>query len=130
MAQLSLRSGLLLAVPNPSGAEGAVVESAIQAALLAADAAGIRGRDITPFLLKVGSNPPASCLPIVDAFAFLHVEGERVHKGSVSGGERVSDPGKRQGWRTDGERSCTSACIIFQADVSSDVCTTDVSGAV
>jgi pseudouridylate synthase len=53
LQQLSLRSGLLLAVPNPNGAEGATMEAAIRIALQDADAAGIHGRDITPFLLKV-----------------------------------------------------------------------------
>jgi pseudouridine-5'-phosphate glycosidase/sugar/nucleoside kinase (ribokinase family) len=48
---LQISSGMLVAVPNddPSGGN---VEEAIQAALIEADALGVRGRDVTPFILK------------------------------------------------------------------------------
>eukprot|EP00095_Tigriopus_kingsejongensis_P001583 maker-scaffold831_size90909-snap-gene-0.15 protein:Tk01583 transcript:maker-scaffold831_size90909-snap-gene-0.15-mRNA-1 annotation:"pseudouridine-metabolizing bifunctional" len=50
--QLGLQSGVLLGVPIPEGAEAPSVESAIQAALEEASAAGIQGRDVTPFVLR------------------------------------------------------------------------------
>lgn len=48
---LQLPQGMLVAVPNHDPA-GANVERAIQAALLEADERGIRGQDVTPFILK------------------------------------------------------------------------------
>lgn len=49
--ELGLPNGMLVAVPNDDPAGGAV-ESAIQEALAEAEAAGIEGRDVTPFILK------------------------------------------------------------------------------
>jgi len=51
---LGLASGMVLAVPIPAGdaAEGAEVESAIKQALREADAKGIAGNKVTPFLLE------------------------------------------------------------------------------
>jgi pseudouridine-5'-phosphate glycosidase len=48
---LGLPSGMLVAVPNMDPA-GANVERAIQAALHEAQERGIRGQDVTPFVLK------------------------------------------------------------------------------
>lgn len=47
-------SGLLIAVPIPeaSQADGETIEQAIQSALTLADEQGIRGRDVTPFILS------------------------------------------------------------------------------
>ena len=52
--RLGLASGMLVGVPIPEAAEaeGARVQGAIDAALAEADGAGVRGRDVTPFLLK------------------------------------------------------------------------------
>ncbi|XP_041692879.2 pseudouridine-metabolizing bifunctional protein C1861.05 [Coregonus clupeaformis] len=51
---LGLQSGLLLAVPIPKehAAAGQQIEDAIQAALAEANAKGIRGGDVTPFILQ------------------------------------------------------------------------------
>uniref|UniRef100_A0A8C8C4J4 Carbohydrate kinase PfkB domain-containing protein n=1 Tax=Oncorhynchus tshawytscha TaxID=74940 RepID=A0A8C8C4J4_ONCTS len=51
---LGLQSGLLLAVPIPKehAAAGEQIENAIQAALAEANVKGIRGRDLTPFVLQ------------------------------------------------------------------------------
>eukprot|EP00063_Salmo_salar_P006436 XP_013981271.1 PREDICTED: pseudouridine-metabolizing bifunctional protein C1861.05-like isoform X2 [Salmo salar] len=51
---LGLQSGLLLAVPIPKehAAAGQQIENAIQAALAEANVKGIRGRDLTPFILQ------------------------------------------------------------------------------
>ena len=51
---LGLKSGLLVAVPIPESAEAEAgkVQGAIEQALAEADAAGVAGRDTTPFLLK------------------------------------------------------------------------------
>ena len=48
---LGLSSGMLVAVPNHDPA-GEHVERAIKEALLEAEAAGIEGRDVTPFILR------------------------------------------------------------------------------
>jgi pseudouridylate synthase / pseudouridine kinase len=49
---LRLQSGLLFAVPNPAPMpDDAAVERAVQEALRAADAQGVRGKDVTPFIL-------------------------------------------------------------------------------
>lgn len=48
---LDMPNGMLVAVPNDDPA-GDAVENAIQSALKEADAAGIEGRDVTPFILK------------------------------------------------------------------------------
>ena len=48
---LDMPNGMLVAVPNDDPA-GEAVESAIQSALREADAAGVEGRDVTPFILK------------------------------------------------------------------------------
>lgn len=51
-AQLGLESGVVVALPNWSaGAAGAKIEAAIEQALRDADERGIRGKEITPFLL-------------------------------------------------------------------------------
>jgi pseudouridine-5'-phosphate glycosidase/sugar/nucleoside kinase (ribokinase family) len=50
--RLGLDHGFVLGVPNPEPADAAVVERAIEGALEDAKAAGIHGRDTTPFLLK------------------------------------------------------------------------------
>ncbi|XP_041795277.1 pseudouridine-metabolizing bifunctional protein C1861.05 [Chelmon rostratus] len=51
---LGLQSGVLLAVPIPEehAAAGQQIEEAIQAAVTEASAKGIRGRDVTPFILQ------------------------------------------------------------------------------
>jgi pseudouridine-5'-phosphate glycosidase len=49
--QLQLSQGMLVGVPNDDPA-GANVEAAIQAALIEAEKLEIRGRDVTPFILK------------------------------------------------------------------------------
>lgn len=48
---LDMPNGMLVAVPNDDPA-GEAVENAIQSALKEADAAGVEGRDVTPFILK------------------------------------------------------------------------------
>lgn len=50
----SVGSGLLIAVPIPlaSQADGQIIEEAIQLALRSAEEAGIRGKDVTPFILS------------------------------------------------------------------------------
>lgn len=48
---LGMSTGMLVAVPNHDPA-GSSVEAAIQEALQEASAAGIEGRDVTPFILK------------------------------------------------------------------------------
>lgn len=50
--ELGLLHGMLVAVPNDDPA-GANVEEAIQAALNDAEAQGVSGRDVTPFILKL-----------------------------------------------------------------------------
>ena len=52
--QLQLQSGMLIGVPIPEAAqaEAATVQTAIESALSEADAEGVAGRDITPFLLR------------------------------------------------------------------------------
>jgi pseudouridine-5'-phosphate glycosidase/pseudouridine kinase len=49
---LGLRNGFVLAVPNPAPAGSEAVETATTQALSEARAAGVEGRDVTPFLLK------------------------------------------------------------------------------
>lgn len=49
--ELGMSNGMLVAVPNDDPA-GQNVEAAIQEALEEADAAGIEGRDVTPFILR------------------------------------------------------------------------------
>ncbi|CAK6950857.1 uncharacterized protein zgc:136858 isoform X2 [Scomber scombrus] len=51
---LGLQSGVLLAVPIPEehAAAGQQIEEAIQTAVTEASAKGIRGRDVTPFILQ------------------------------------------------------------------------------
>ncbi|XP_063052293.1 uncharacterized protein zgc:136858 [Engraulis encrasicolus] len=51
---LGLQSGLLLAVPIPQehSATGGEIEDAIQRALAEASSKGIKGRDVTPFILQ------------------------------------------------------------------------------
>jgi len=49
---LRLRNGAVIAVPPPATLEGDAAEAAIQTALLEAAAAGVSGRDVTPFLLR------------------------------------------------------------------------------
>jgi len=53
-SSLGLSSGILLGVPIPSeeAAAGAKIETAIKTALKEADARGISGREITPFILS------------------------------------------------------------------------------
>lgn len=47
-----MRNGMVVAVPNPSPMEeGAEVDAAIRLALEEAERRGLRGRDVTPFLL-------------------------------------------------------------------------------
>ncbi|PNW87481.1 hypothetical protein CHLRE_02g144000v5 [Chlamydomonas reinhardtii] len=52
--RLGLGSGMLLAVPIPAAAaaEGEVVEAATRAALAEAEARGVKGNEVTPFLLE------------------------------------------------------------------------------
>ena len=52
--QLELENGMVIGVPIPAehAAAGAEVESAIETALREADDSGIKGNDVTPFLLK------------------------------------------------------------------------------
>lgn len=50
--RLGLANGSVLAVPNPSPAEGEVVDAAIHTALREAEAAGVSGWRLTPFLLE------------------------------------------------------------------------------
>ena len=54
MVNLRFTSGGVLAVPIPAEheANGALIEKAIHTALAEADQQGVKGRDITPFLLK------------------------------------------------------------------------------
>lgn len=54
LKSLALGSGMVLAVPIPErhAAAGAEVEAAIEAALAEADARGVAGNRITPFLLQ------------------------------------------------------------------------------
>jgi len=49
---LGLSSALLLAVPNPAPADSVQVEAAIHESVSAADAEGLCGAEITPFILK------------------------------------------------------------------------------
>jgi pseudouridylate synthase len=49
---LGLANGMVVAVPNPAPAEAAAVGAAIETALREADAAGIAGWRLTPFLLE------------------------------------------------------------------------------
>ncbi|CAM9767900.1 unnamed protein product, partial [Hapterophycus canaliculatus] len=49
---LGMRNGMILAVPNPSPMSGgAGIDAAIQVALEEADERGLKGRDVTPFVL-------------------------------------------------------------------------------
>jgi pseudouridine-5'-phosphate glycosidase len=50
--QLQLDKGILVAVPNQDPANGEVVEAAIQQALQESNKLRIRGKDVTPFILK------------------------------------------------------------------------------
>jgi pseudouridine-5'-phosphate glycosidase len=51
-AQLGLQSGTLFAVPNPSPPEDEeALEAAVTTALVECEAAGVSGKDVTPFLL-------------------------------------------------------------------------------
>lgn len=50
-AELGLASGAVLAVPNPAPMDGDAIDGAIAAALEAAAARGVSGKDATPFLL-------------------------------------------------------------------------------
>jgi pseudouridine-5'-phosphate glycosidase len=50
--QLQLPQGMLVAVPNQDPANGEVVERAIEQAITEAERLGIRGKDVTPYLLK------------------------------------------------------------------------------
>ncbi|XP_036376219.1 uncharacterized protein zgc:136858 [Megalops cyprinoides] len=54
MLSLGLQSGLLVAVPIPEeyAAAGQQIEEAIQTAVAEASAKGVRGRDVTPFILQ------------------------------------------------------------------------------
>ena len=50
---LALRTGVVVAVPNPEpAADAAAVDAAVATALREADAAGVAGKAVTPFLLK------------------------------------------------------------------------------
>lgn len=51
---LGLKGGLVVAVPPPAAADlpAAEIEQAIQRALIAADKLGVKGKDVTPFLLE------------------------------------------------------------------------------
>lgn len=51
---LGLKGGLVVAVPPPAAADlpAAEIEQAIQRALVAADKLGVKGKDVTPFLLE------------------------------------------------------------------------------
>lgn len=47
-----MRNGMIVAVPNPSPmAGGADIDAAIRAALDQAEERGLKGRDVTPFVL-------------------------------------------------------------------------------
>ena len=49
---LGMKNGMIVAVPNPSPMSGgAGIDAAIRAALGEADARGLKGRDVTPFVL-------------------------------------------------------------------------------
>jgi pseudouridine-5'-phosphate glycosidase len=50
---LGLRSGILLAVPVPpsEAGPGERIEAAVRAALEEAEQGGVRGREVTPFVL-------------------------------------------------------------------------------
>merc|ERR1712147_422598 len=50
-AELGLASGAVLAVPNPAPMDNDAIDGAIAAALEAAAARGVSGKDATPFLL-------------------------------------------------------------------------------
>ena len=52
--ELGLQSGILLAVPIPAAeaASGALLAAAKQTALAEAEAKGVTGRDVTPYLLS------------------------------------------------------------------------------
>jgi pseudouridine-5'-phosphate glycosidase len=50
--QLELPQGMLVAVPNRDPANGEIVEAAIEQALAEAERLHIRGKDVTPYLLK------------------------------------------------------------------------------
>ena len=51
-SELGLRSGTLLAVPNPSPPPDTdALEAAVSQALAEAEAQGVGGKDVTPFLL-------------------------------------------------------------------------------
>jgi pseudouridine-5'-phosphate glycosidase/pseudouridine kinase len=51
-ARLRLGGGSVIAVPNPSPADAAAVEDAVQDTLAEAERQGIAGRDVTPFVLQ------------------------------------------------------------------------------
>lgn len=47
-----MKNGLIVAVPNPSPMSGgAGIDAAIRAALDEAESRGLKGRDVTPFVL-------------------------------------------------------------------------------
>jgi pseudouridine-5'-phosphate glycosidase len=50
--RMGLQNGMVVAVPPPEPVDGGVIEAAISAALREAEAKGVRGKDITPFLLE------------------------------------------------------------------------------
>lgn len=50
--ELGLQNGMVLAVPNPFPADSQVIEDAIQTALKTAQNKGIRGKEMTPFMLE------------------------------------------------------------------------------
>ena len=51
-AQLNLKAGTVVAVPNPDPADSEAVEAAVQSTLREAEEQGICGRDVTPFVLQ------------------------------------------------------------------------------
>jgi sugar/nucleoside kinase (ribokinase family) len=57
---LGMTNGMLVAVPNMDPA-GEAVEQAIQETLVEADAMGIQGRDVTPYILKRVSEKTGEC---------------------------------------------------------------------
>lgn len=80
---LGMRNGMILAVPNPSPmAGGAGVDAAIRVALEEANARGLKGRDVTPFVLaavndSTGGQSLKSNVALVSFASFVMVRRQQ-----------------------------------------------------
>jgi pseudouridine-5'-phosphate glycosidase len=102
-ARLGLQSGTLLAVPNPSPPQDeAALESAVATALGECEAAGVSGKDVTPFLLArvtelTGGDSLASNVELVlnnsAVAAQVAVALSEIRAAAGSGGSHVAGGG-------------------------------------